>query len=60
MFKDLEKFRGLWRFFSLVEKSGRGVRLTTHLHMISALRISGTTPPFFLYAFVARTDTNLS
>jgi hypothetical protein len=36
-----------------------GMWMTTHLHLALRLRISGTTPPFTLYAFKVTTGTTL-
>jgi hypothetical protein len=34
-------------------KSGRGVKLTTHLHLVPSLRMPGSIPPLLQYAFMA-------
>jgi len=34
-------------------KSGRGAKLTAHLHLMSRLVMSGAVPPLLLYAFMA-------
>jgi hypothetical protein len=33
-------------------QSGRGVKLTTHLHLVPRLRMRGAVPPLFLYVFM--------
>jgi hypothetical protein len=38
--------------------SCRGVQLTTHLHIVPELRISGAMPLFLLYACMVRTETS--
>jgi len=34
-------------------QSGQGVKVTTHLHLLPKLRMSGATPLLLLYAFMA-------
>jgi hypothetical protein len=33
--------------------SGRGVKLTTHFHLVPRLRVSGAIPPLLQYTFMA-------
>jgi hypothetical protein len=39
--------------------SGRGVKLTTHLHLVPSLRMSGAISPLPVYAFTVWTETIL-
>ena len=41
------------------EESGRDVKLTTHLHFVLRIRMSGVTPLFHLHAFIAWTRKTL-
>jgi len=43
----------------LGDKNGQGVFLTTHLHLLLRLGMSGPLPSFHLFAFVANLGTNL-
>jgi len=40
-------------------KSRRGVKFSTHLHLVPRLRMSGSLPLFSLHAFMAWTRTTL-
>jgi len=39
--------------------NGRGVKLTTHLHLVPRLRMNGATPPHPLYTFKMWTGKTL-
>lgn len=41
------------------EESGRDVKLTTHLHFVLRIRMSGASPLFHLHAFIAWTKKTL-
>jgi len=41
-----------YRGFFPREQSGRGVKLTTHLHQVRRLRMCGAIPPLPQYAFM--------
>jgi len=43
--------------FSPGGKSGRDVRLTSHIRLVPGLRMSGAVPPLPIYAFMACTGT---
>jgi len=38
---------------------GQGMKLTTHLHLLSRIRMSGVAPLLSIYAFIAWTGKNL-
>jgi hypothetical protein len=40
-------------------KNGQGVWLTTHLHLLLRLGMSGALPPFLLFAFIAYIGTSV-
>jgi len=48
-------FSGYWEALSPTTQSGRSARMHTHLHLAPMLRMSGSIPPFPIYAFMACT-----
>jgi hypothetical protein len=44
---------GYWRTLYLESKAARGVKLTTHLHLVPRLSICGAIPPLLQYVFMA-------